>query len=115
MNNPVINRTEYRSNLIPYITNNEYILTYLPVNYGSIEVSNINKDILKKYKVGIMIPTFGRLDYLKICFESLCKANLDNCIIIIVDESLTKNIDNDKIETNKYIREFNFKIRQVIR
>lgn len=90
--------------------NNEYILTYLPTNYGSVEVSNINDNTHKKYKAGIMVPTFGRLDYLKKCFESLKKTNLTNCVIIIVDESLTKNVDDDKIETNKYIREFNFAI-----
>lgn len=88
--------------------NNEYILTYLPTNYGSVEVSNINENA--NYKVGIMIPTFGRLNYLKKCFESLRKSDLTECIIIIVDESLTKNVDNDKIETNKYIREFDFPI-----
>lgn len=90
--------------------NNKYISTYIPTNYGRIEVSNINENVCKKYKVGIMIPTFGRLNYLKKCFESLKKSNLSNCIIVIVDESLTKNVDDDKIETNKYIEKYDFKI-----
>lgn len=90
--------------------NNEYLSTYLPVNYGNVEILNVNENITHKYKIGIIIPTFGRFDYLKKCFESLSKTNLTDCVIVIVDESLTIDVDDDKIKTNKYIMEYDFKI-----
>lgn len=89
--------------------NEEFILNYIPQNYGIVQISNIISNI-NKFKVGIVIPTFGRLEYLKKCFNSLKKCNLNNCIIVIIDESMTKNIDNDKIETNKFIKDFDFQI-----
>ena len=95
-----------------------FILNYIPYNYGTIEISNIvekekeqeQEQKQKIFRVGIIIPTYGRLEYVKKTFESLIKCNLTNCILIIVDESLTKDINDDKIQTNLFIKEFNFKI-----
>ena len=93
-----------------FIIDNECIETFIPKNYGNVIIENIGKNKTKKFKVGIVIPTFGRFEYTKLCFESLIKCNLDDCILIIVDESMTKNINDDKINSNEYIKNFNFNI-----
>lgn len=95
--------------------NHEFVNNYIPFDYGEVSIENINveKSIISnhnKFKVGIIIPTFGRFDYLAKCLNSLIKCNLENCIIVIIDESVTKNIDNDKIKTNEYIKNFDFAI-----
>ena len=86
----------------------KYIIDYIPENYGELEICGIeNPDV--KYKVGIVIPTFGRLNYVKRCFESLRNSNLQNTIIIIVDESTTKDKNDDRLNTHKFIKLFEFK------
>ena len=70
------------------------IKEYFPDKYGSIfqNVDNIGKD-----KIGIVIPTFGREDYVKTTLASISKSNLDNCVICIVDETnshLNHNVPN---------------------
>lgn len=82
---------------------------FIPENYGTIEILNLNNQ-LKRFKVGIVIPTFGREDYLKECFESLSKSDLSDCLIMIVDESLTKDICEDKIKANQFIQSIDLKI-----
>ena len=38
---------------------------FIPKNYGTVEVSNLDiNDKTKRFKVGIVIPTFGREEYL---------------------------------------------------
>ena len=92
-----------------FILDSNFISEYIPENYGTVEISNISQNI-RKFKVGIIIPTFGRYEYLQKCFDSLKKCDLQDCIIVIVDESLTKDINEDKIITNKYIKEYDFNI-----
>ena len=85
---------------------------YLPANYGTLQISNIT-DKNTRYKVGIVIPTFGRYEYLKSCLESLNNCDLEDCIIIIIDESLTKNVNDDKIKSNEFIKLFNFTVPNI--
>jgi hypothetical protein len=85
------------------------LINFIPENYGDIEINNIiNSE--KKYKFGIVIPTFGRYSYLKTCFESLSNCVLEDCIIVIVDESMTKEVNQDKIDTTQFIKSYNFLI-----
>jgi hypothetical protein len=88
--------------------NESFITNFIPKNYGTVEVSNINN--INKFKFGIVIPTYGRLEYLEECFNSLKKCNLMDCIIIIIDESLTKKVNDDKIQSNNFIKNFDFEI-----
>jgi hypothetical protein len=97
---------------------NDFLINYIPLNYGKIEINNII-DKTSKYKVGLMIPTFGRLEYVKKCFESLNNCNLQDTLLIIIDESICKvykdqpfyqDVTQDKIDTHEYIKQFNFNI-----
>jgi len=68
----------------------------------------INEPIHTHYRYGILIPTFGRYEYTKESLESLRDSELPKggTLVIIVDESLTKDVDDDKRKTNRYIRDF---------
>lgn len=92
----------------------ENLLHFLPQDYGEIELLNINKEY---YKVGIIIPTFGRLNYLEKCINSLMKSDLSECLIIIIDESLTKDMNEDHIKTNEYIKKLdvNFSLIKIFK
>ena len=61
----------------------------MPKNYGTYTTnfSSINDN---KNKIGIVIPTFGRIQYVKQTLESISKSNLDNCILCIIDETNSK-------------------------
>ena len=60
------------------------------------------------YRYGILIPTYGRLDYVEKCFISLRDSNLprEQTLLIIIDESMTINVDVDKENTQHFIKEF---------
>jgi hypothetical protein len=97
-----------------FILDKNYIENYIPNNYGSVKIELKNIDnAINKFKIGIVIPTFGRYDYLKLCFESLNNANLSDCLLIIIDESMTKDIDQDKIASYDFINSFNFNITTI--
>lgn len=105
---------------------NEYFTTeniykYLPENYGNVVVNNIPENF--KPKLGIIVPCFGRHVYVKKCFDSLFKTinespgvidnskdtiNTSEIILVIVDESLAKKQNYDKIKTNDMIKKYNF-------
>jgi len=59
----------------------------LPNNYGHIIT---NFDSIDENKIGIVIPIFGRIQYLKQTLESISKSNLNNCILCIMDETNSK-------------------------
>lgn len=92
----------------------ENLYQNIPENYGKILINN-NHNINHKYQVGIIIPTFGRLEYLKKCLESLNNSQLNDVILIIIDESITKDVDYDKIQTNRYLKQFQFSQIPVIK
>ena len=77
----------------------------LPINYASVTINSV---IHTKYKYGIVIPTFGRYEYVIKSLESLRDSNLPKgeTLLVIVDESTTKDVDDDKIKTKKWIEEF---------
>jgi len=78
------------------------ILFMLPNEYGTIFIS----DNFKFKKNGIIMPLFGRYEYVKKCLESLVNTNLTECTLVLIDESLTKDLDDDKIKTNMFIKNF---------
>ena len=108
----------------------ENIDKYLPKDYGNVIV-DIPENIYFKPKLGIVVPCFGRYEYVKKCFDSLFKTilgtlyknkhkqdDIDNSssqiidaseiVLVIVDESLTKEQSYDKIKTNNMIKEYKF-------
>jgi hypothetical protein len=82
--------------------NYEYVNNNIPENYCDFEINFA--EIYKK--IGIVIPFFGRYEYTKIFLESLKKSDLQDVILILVDESLTKDLNQDKIIANKLIKDF---------
>lgn len=80
------------------------VLNLLPYKYG-----NITIDLPEKYvkpEIGIVVPIFNRYEYLKKCFNSLSKTNLSECILVLVDESMTKEMNDDKKKVNLLVKEF---------
>ena len=61
--------------------------------------------------IGIVIPTFGRPEFLKQMLNSLSKANLDNTVIVIADETATKHEKNISNEMKKIILDYEIKIK----
>ena len=103
--------------IIPNLTSfysQKNIKHYLPYNYGNIIVDihpKYYKNNVFKPNIGIIIPCFGRYEYVKQCLTSLRDTiieNKNNIIVVIIDESLTKEFDLDKVKTNKLIEEFVF-------
>ena len=80
------------------------INSFFPENYGEITI-NLPKKYVKP-KIGIVMPLFSRFNYVEKCLESLSKSNLSICIFLMMDESLTKEINDDKIKTNELIKKF---------
>ena len=82
----------------------EEIIFNLPNNYADIELKIPDKYC--KPNIGIVIPIYNRNQYLKKCLESLSKTNLKNSILVLIDESLTKDVDKDKKKTNQLVKEY---------
>ena len=80
------------------------IKSLLPCDYGIIESSFQNH--LGKPEIGMVIPIYSRAKYLKQCLSSLNNSNLQNCVLIFVDESMTQDINDDKIETHNLIQNY---------
>jgi hypothetical protein len=72
----------------------------IPDNYGKINLCNVEK---KYYKYGLVIPFFNRANYVKFFLESLKKSDLSDCITVFVDESMTKDVNDDQILVNNMI------------
>ena len=88
--------------------NTKIIRSLLPVDYGDIIFNNI-KYPDKKYKFGIVIPFFSRHNYVDKFLTSLKLTNLNDCLIVFIDESLTKDVNEDKRKVNKMIQNFDIK------
>jgi len=80
------------------------ITKQIPINYGKIEFNNIIKE---KYKYGIVVPFYSRNNYVQQFLMSLKNTDLSDALIVFIDESLTKNINQDHIDVNKSVSEFN--------
>ena len=102
--------------------NIDYVKSLLPSNYGKVVINDKVNELLNNTNnsdivVGIIIPCYGRLEYVKKCLESLnsclcnnsCSKNY-SCIVVIMDESTANNnpqsINKDKIETTRFIEQF---------
>lgn len=80
------------------------VLNLLPSKYGNITIDLPDKYV--KPRIGIVMPIFNRYEYLKKCFDSLSKTNLSGCILVLLDESMTKDINDDKKKVNLLVKEF---------
>jgi hypothetical protein len=77
------------------------VQSLFPAQYGEIDVESFDH-----VKCGIVVPIFGRCTYVEKFFASLRESDLTECLLILVDESLTKNIDSDKRRTQQLVRDF---------
>ena len=82
----------------------------IPPNYGRLIRHNVKK---KSYKYGLVVPFFSRANYVKEFLESLYQSDLSNCIVIFMDESMTKDVNEDHIAVHALIK--NFKIPNLIK
>jgi hypothetical protein len=81
-----------------------------PPNYGILIRHNIKK---KSYKYGLVVPFYSRANYVKEFLKSINQSDLSNCLIIFMDESMTKDVNEDHIEVHSLIK--NFKIPNLIK
>lgn len=82
----------------------------IPPNYGRLIRHNVKK---KFYKYGLVVPFFSRANYVKEFLESLYQSDLSNCLVVFMDESLTKDVNEDHIAVHSLIK--NFKIPNLIK
>ena len=82
----------------------------IPPNYGRLIRHNIKN---KSYKYGLVVPFYSRVNYVKDFLESLQQSDLSNCLIIFMDESMTKDVNEDHIAVHSLIK--NFKIPNLIK
>jgi hypothetical protein len=82
------------------------LLQQIPNNYGKIEFNNIQKNT---YKYGIVVPFYSRQEFVKQFLESLKKTDLSESLIVFIDESLTKDVNDDHISVNKLVSDFSLK------
>ena len=76
---------------------------FIPHNYGTIEC-NLTEQ--RKYKLGIIVPFYSRAEYVIPFLNSLKHTKLDDCLLLFMDESLTKDVNDDHVEVNRLVREF---------
>lgn len=82
----------------------------MPPNYGRLIRHNIKQ---KNYKYGLIVPFYSRANYVKEFLESLKNADMSNCLVIFIDESMTKDVNEDHIEVHALIK--NFKIPNLLK
>jgi hypothetical protein len=78
----------------------DHITRIIPCNYGCVDI-NISQN---EFKVGIIVPLFNRHKYVETFFSSLIKSDLTDCLIIFIDESMTKDVDDDKKLVNYFVK-----------
>jgi glycosyltransferase involved in cell wall biosynthesis len=71
----------------PGTISQEEIIRELPKDYGKVECSFEAIHLPGNDRVGLVMPTWRRYDYLKICLNSLRQSQLKNTILCIMDES----------------------------
>lgn len=79
----------------------------VPYDYSSY-IKNDKRNTKKHYLIGIVVPVFSRMEYLQLFMKSLSntKELSDNTLLIFMDESLTKDVDNDKKLVNNAVISF---------
>jgi hypothetical protein len=82
----------------------------IPPNYGRLIRHNVKK---KFYKYGLVVPFFSRANYVKEFLGSLQNADMTNCLVVFMDESLTKDVNEDHLAVHSLIK--NFKIPNLIK
>jgi hypothetical protein len=82
----------------------------IPPNYGRLIRHNVKK---KFYKYGLIVPFFSRANYVKEFLGSLQNADMTNCLVVFMDESLTKDVNEDHLAVHSLIK--NFKIPNLIK
>ncbi len=63
----------------------EQFARWIPSSYGEVEVQGEAAPA----RVGIVVPVFGRPQYVRRCLESLAGSDLRDCIVCLVDESVS--------------------------
>jgi len=81
------------------------ITQILPDNYGHVDTTFSHE---YKNKIGIVVPIFSRHNYLEQFFKSLRNSEMKDCLLILIDESLTKDVDEDKQIVNAMVKNFTF-------
>lgn len=83
----------------------DIIISQLPYQYGEICVS---KSFIpaKRYKTGIVIPFYSRGKYVSTFLKSLVNTDLTDCLIVMIDESMTKDISDDHYSVYKQVDNF---------
>lgn len=66
------------------------ILNALPGNYGEVFCNFDSIDIAPGNRIGLVVPTFRRPEYVEICLKSLAESDLQNVILCFIDESVAK-------------------------
>ena len=82
------------------------IQSFLPYNYGNIEFNNIKSINNNKYKFGLIVPFYSRHDYVEQFLNSLKTTDLNNCLVVFVDESMTKNVDVDHEKVHQLVKNY---------
>jgi hypothetical protein len=82
----------------------------IPPNYGRLMRHNIKK---KFYKYGLVVPFYSRANYVKEFLGSLQNAEMSNCLVVFMDESMTKDVNEDHISVHSLIK--NFKIPNLLK
>ena len=82
----------------------------IPPNYGRLIRNGIKK---KSYKYGLVVPFYSRANYVKEFLDSLKQSDMSNCLIVFMDESMTKDVNEDHIACHNLIK--NFKIPNLIK
>jgi len=75
----------------------------IPQNYGTIKLNHIDRNY---YKFGLVVPFFSRAIYVKKFLESLKDSDISNCIIVFMDESMTKDVNEDHFFVHHMIKNF---------
>jgi len=89
---------------------NPIISSLLPPRYGTVtatEYSPAEIKIKNKFRLGIVVPLFSRSDYVEQFLDSLKRSVLDDCMIVLMDESTTaKNITADHQRVRQMVADF---------
>jgi hypothetical protein len=84
-------------------------------NCDKLIIKNITSSDIFDDKIGVVMPTFGRPEYVNESLESLRKSDLSKVILFIVDETSTKTNTNEiNNEINNILNNFNINIPLVI-
>ena len=75
----------------------------IPSDYGTIDYNNIQSS---SYLFGVVVPFYSRHQFVSQFLDSLKETNLQNTIVVFVDESMTKDVNDDHQQVHKLVSEF---------